>query len=130
MGLGAGALALLICCGGGGTALVALSVSSIRATEEQGQAITDEYYGALVRREYGKAYDTLCDAVQRRESRAQFVRRVTDEPAVAAYRVGAVDPNTLTVPVEVTFSGGGQETQTVTLAPDQQTAGLEVCGVN
>ncbi|TDB71507.1 MULTISPECIES: hypothetical protein [unclassified Micromonospora] len=130
LGLGVGALALLICCGGGGTALVGLSVSSIRASEEQGHAIADEYYGALVRKEYGKAYDTLCDAVQRRESRSQFVRRVSDEPAVAGYRIGEVDPNTLTVPVEVTFSGGGRDTQTVTLAPDPQTAGLEVCGVN
>ncbi|MEV4493567.1 hypothetical protein AB0K04_26055 [Micromonospora coxensis] len=130
LGLGVGALALLICCGGGGTALVGLTVSSIQATEEQGEAITDAYYGALVRREYGKAYDALCDSAQRRESRSEFARRVQDEPAVASYRIGDVDPNTLTVPVDVTYSGGGRDVQTVTLTPDQQTAGLEVCGVN
>ncbi|MBQ0896416.1 hypothetical protein KBX37_25550 [Micromonospora sp. U56] len=130
LGLGVGALALLICCGGGGAAVLGLTVSSWQASEEQGHAITDAYYGALVRKEYGKAYDALCDQAQRRESRAEFTERVSDEPAVAAYRIGKVDPNALTVPVDVTFSGGVQDTQQVTLEPDQQTGGLEVCGVN
>ena len=130
LGLGVGALALLICCGGGGAALVGLTISNAQAIEEQGHAVTDAYYRALVRKEYGAAYDKLCDEEQRRESRAEFAQRAADEPAVAAYRVGEVDPNALTVPVDVTYSGGFQDTQQVTLAPDQQTGGMEVCGVN
>ena len=44
--------------------------------------------------------------------------------------MGEVDPQTLTVPVDVTLSGGERETQQVTLAADQQTGGMEVCGVS
>lgn len=130
LGLGVGALALLICCGGGGAAAVGLVVSNVQAIEEQGQAVTDDYYRALVAKEYGKAYDALCEDARRRESRGEFARRVAEEPAVASYRVGDVDPQTLTVPVDVTFSGGGRDTQQVTLAADQQTGGMEVCGVS
>ncbi|MEV0808679.1 hypothetical protein [Micromonospora sp. NPDC050200] len=129
LGLGVGALALLICCGGGGGALVGLIVSNVRATEEQGHAVTDAYYRALVHKEFGAAYDKLCDDARHRESRAEFTQRVAAEPAIAAYRVGKVDPNALTVPVNVTFSGGSQGTQEVTLAPDRQTGDMEVCGI-
>ncbi|MFF5171676.1 hypothetical protein ACFY3U_03455 [Micromonospora sp. NPDC000089] len=130
LGLGVGGLALLICCGGGGAAAVGLVVSNYQAVEEQGTSVTDGYYRALVEREYGKAYDKLCDDAQKRESRAEFAQRVSEEPAVAAYRVGRVDPNALTVPVDVTLSGGARETQRVTLAADPQTNGMEVCGVS
>ncbi|KWV32243.1 MULTISPECIES: Rv0361 family membrane protein [Micromonospora] len=130
LGLGVGALALVICCGGGGAAAVGLVVSNVQAIEEQGQAVTDDYYRALVDKQYGRAYEKLCDDARRRESRGEFTRRVAEEPAVASYRVGDVDPQTLTVPVDVTFSGGGRGTQQVTLAADQQTGGMEVCGVS
>ncbi|MGS2617628.1 Rv0361 family membrane protein [Micromonospora sp. LZ34] len=130
LGLGAGALAVLICCGGGGAAVVGLAVSGVQAVEEQGRTVSTDYYQALVERKYGQAYDQLCDDAQRRESRREFERRVAAEPQVAAYRVGEVDPSNLTVPVDVTFTGGRQERQQVVLGQDRQTGGLEVCGVN
>ncbi|MBM0239191.1 hypothetical protein JNW88_22315, partial [Micromonospora sp. ATA32] len=130
LGLGVGALAVLLCCGGGGAAIVGLAVSNVRAVEEQGRSVTGDYYQALVDRNYAKAYDKLCDDVQKRESRPEFERRVAAEPQVAAYQVGHVDTNSLTVPVDVTFTGGDRGTQQVTLAPDNQTGGMEVCGVS
>lgn len=130
LGLGVGALAVLLCCGGGGAAVVGLAVSNFQAIEEQGRAVTDDYYQALVEKDWSKAYDKLCDDAQRRESRPDFEQRVAAEPQVTGYRVGEVNPNTLTVPVDVTFSGGNQDTQQVTLGPDQQTGGMEVCGVS
>lgn len=130
LGLGAGALALLLCCGGGGAAVIGLAVTGVQAIDEQGRAVSTDYYQALVERKYGAAYDQLCDAAQRRESRREFERRVAAEPQVAAYRVGEVDPSNLTVPVDVTFTGGRQERQQVVLGQDRQTGGLEVCGVN
>ncbi|MEV4545459.1 hypothetical protein [Micromonospora echinaurantiaca] len=130
LGLGAGALAVLICCGGGGAAVVGLAVSGVQAIEEQGRTVSGDYYQALVERKFGAAYDQLCDDAQRRESRREFERRVAAEPQVAAYRVGEVDTTDLTVPVDVTFSGGRQERQQVILGQDRQTGGLEVCGVN
>lgn len=130
LGLGVGALAVLLCCGGGGAAVVGLAVSNVQAVEEQGRAVTDDYYQALVSKDWSKAYDQLCDDARRRESRQEFEQRVATEPQVSSYRVGEVDTQTLTVPVNVTLAGGKRESQTVTLAPDQQTGGMEVCGVS
>ncbi|GIJ35536.1 hypothetical protein Vse01_46840 [Micromonospora sediminimaris] len=130
LGLGAGALALLLCCGGGGTAVVGLLVSGVQAIEEQGRTVSGDYYRALADGEYGQAYDQLCEDARRRESRQEFERRSAAEPQISSYRVGEVDTTTLTVPVEVTYRGGGQERQQVVLAQDPQTGGMEVCGVN
>ncbi|MEV0003138.1 hypothetical protein AB0H28_12750 [Micromonospora sp. NPDC050980] len=130
LALGVGALAVLLCCGGGGAAIVGLAVSNVQAIGEQGRAVTDDYYQALVAREWSTAYDQLCDDVRRRESRSEFAQRVATEPQISGYRVGQVDTATLTVPVDVTLAGGRREAQTVTLAPDRQTGGMEVCGVS
>ncbi|MGC5032614.1 hypothetical protein [Micromonospora sp. DT229] len=130
LGLGAGALALVLCCGGGGAATVGLLISGVQAVEEQGRTVSGDYYRALADGEYGQAYDQLCDEIKRRESRQEFERRAAAEPQIVSYQVGKVDTTTLTVPVDVTFAGGGQERQQVILAQDQQTGGMEVCGVN
>lgn len=129
LGLGVGALALLLCCGGGGAAIVGLAVTNVQAIEEQGRSVTGHYYQALLEKKYAEAYDQLCDDAQRRESRPEFERRVAAEPQISGYRVGEVDTTTLTVPVDVTFTGGGRDNQQVTLAPDEQTGGMEVCGI-
>ncbi|MEV4467045.1 hypothetical protein AB0J51_25890 [Micromonospora echinofusca] len=130
LGLGAGALAVLLCCGGGGAAVVGLAVTGVQAVREQGRTVSTDYYQALVERKYGAAYDQLCDDAQRRESRREFERRVSAEPRIATFRVGDVDAVSLTVPVDVTYAGGQQDRQEVTLAQDQQTGGMEVCGVS
>ena len=111
-------------------AVVGLAVSNVQAVGEQGRAVTDDYYQALVAREWSKAYDQLCDDARRRESRPEFEQRVATEPQISGYRVGDVDTASLTVPVDVTLAGGRREAQTVTLAPDRQTGGMEVCGVS
>ncbi|RLK11953.1 hypothetical protein DER29_5223 [Micromonospora sp. M71_S20] len=130
LGLGAGALAVLLCCGGGGAAVVGLAVTGVQAVREQGRTVSTDYYQALVERKYGAAYDQLCDDAQRRESRREFERRVAAEPQIADFRVGDVDAVSLTVPVDVTYAGGRQDRQEVTLGQDQQTGGMEVCGVS
>ncbi|WP_091108061.1 hypothetical protein [Micromonospora citrea] len=130
LGLGAGALAVLLCCGGGGAAVVGLVVTGVQAVREQGHTVSTDYYQALVERKYGAAYDQLCDDAQRRESRGEFERRVAAEPQISAFRVGEVDATTLTVPVDVTYTGGRQDRQEVVLGQDRETGGMEVCGVN
>jgi hypothetical protein len=110
--------------------VVGLAVAGTQAIDEQAQAVTGDYYQALVDEDYGKAYDLLCDDAQSRESRPEFERRVTAEPEIATYDVGEVDTNNLTVPVDVTYDGGGQDVQQVTLAQDGNDGSLEVCGVS
>lgn len=104
-------------------------MSGVQAVREQGRTVSTDYYQALVDRDYAEAYDQLCDDAQRRESRSEFEQRVAVEPQVTAYRVGEVDTTNLTVPVDVTLEGGRRERQQVVLGQDQQTGGLEVCGI-
>jgi hypothetical protein len=130
IGLGVGALAVVLCCGGGGTAVVGLAVSGVQAIREQARTVTGDYYQALIERDYGRAYEQLCDDAQRRESRPEFERRASAEPQVSAFRVGEVDTTSLTVPVDVTLAGGDREQQQVRLGQDGQTGGVEVCGVS
>lgn len=130
LGIGAGALGVLLCCGGGGAAVVGLAVAGTQAIDEQGRAVTGDYYRALVDEKYGDAYDLLCRDLRQRESRPEFERRVTAEPEITSYRVGDVDLNALTVPVDVVFTGGGRDTQQVSLAQNGSTGQLEVCGVS
>lgn len=110
--------------------MVGLLVSGVQAIEEQGRTVSSDYYRALADGEYGQAYDQLCEDAKRRESRQEFERRAAAEPQIVSYRVGSVDTTTLTVPVDVTLAGGGQERQQVVLGQDQQTGAMEVCGVN
>ncbi|MEH1011850.1 hypothetical protein V6U90_01820 [Micromonospora sp. CPCC 206060] len=131
VGLGVGALAALLCCGGGTAAVVGLVVTGTEAVGEQARAVTGDYYQALSAEQYDKAYALLCDDVRSRESRGQFERRVAAEPQIASYRVGEPElTNEVTVPVQVTFAGGGTDDQRVELTQDRQTGSLEVCGVS
>ncbi|WP_025619914.1 hypothetical protein [Salinispora cortesiana] len=130
LGLGVGAVALALCCGGGGAAVVGFFVSTVQAFDEQGRAVSTDYYQALVKREYGAAYDQLCAQARRQESRREFERRAADGPQVTSFRIGELDQTNLTLPVEVTLSDGDRDRQRVNLKQNEQTGQLEVCGVS
>jgi hypothetical protein len=130
IGLGVAGLAVVLFCGGGAAALVGLVVAGGQAANEQARAVVGDYFAAVKDKQYGKAYDLLCDSDQSRESPAQFERRVAAQPEISAYRVG--EPSVagrVTVPVDVTYSGGKQDFQLISLAQDSGTGRLEVCGV-
>lgn len=130
LGLGVAALAVLLCCGGGAAALVGLAVTGTEAVNEQAQAVVGDYFDAVRERRYGRAYQLLCDDARRRESPAEFQERVSDGPTIISYRVGdAVLTNEITVPVEVTYSGGRQERLRASLAQDTGTGEFKICDV-
>lgn len=130
LGLGVAGLSVLLCCGAGAAALVGLAVAGSQAIDEQAGTVVGDYYAALRDRDYERAYDLLCDPLQQRESPQGFQARMASRPAVTGYRVG--DPSTMnevTVPVEVTYSGGTRASQQVTLRQDTRSGELEICGV-
>ncbi|GAB2954017.1 hypothetical protein GCM10027280_48090 [Micromonospora polyrhachis] len=131
IGLGVGALALVLCCGGGAVAVVGLAVSGTQAVDEQARTVVGDYFEALKNRRYSRAYDLLCDEDQRRESARDFQRRVSAEPGIAGYRVQqSMLTSEVVVPVDVTYTGGGQDNLRVTLTQDSKTGSFEVCGVS
>ncbi|HEY0696242.1 MAG TPA: hypothetical protein VGD43_00350, partial [Micromonospora sp.] len=88
VGLGIGALAVALCCGGGAVALVGLAVAGGQAVNEQSRAVVGDYFDALADEDYSRAYTLLCDADQQRETPGEFQRRVSAEPEVASYEIG------------------------------------------
>lgn len=128
LALGVAGLAAVLCCGAGGTALVGLLITSTEAFNEQVEAVAGDYYDAVADKRYQEAYDLLCDDLRDSESAQRFAERMSREP-IRSYRVGdariAAD---LTVPVDLTYADGDQETVEVTMAQDTGTGDLEVCG--
>lgn len=129
LGLGVAALAVVLCCGAGGTALVGLIVTQTEALNEQGQTIVGDYFDALSEGAYEDAYDLLCDELQEDETPQQFAARVSREPKITSYELGEVALPTLTLPADVTYAGGSRETLEVSLAQDTGTGRFEVCGI-
>lgn len=130
LGLGVAALAVVICCGGGVIALAGLMVAGTEAVNEQARAVVGEYFEAVRDRQYGRAYQLLCDDARRRESPAEFEDRVAAELDITAYRVGDVAlTDEIAVPVEVTYAGGRRDSLRASLAQDPDTAEFKVCDV-
>lgn len=131
LGLGVAALAVVLCCGGGAFAFAGLLVTSAQAMNEQAQAVVGDYFEAVRDRQYGKAYQLLCDDARRRESPAEFEQRVAAGPDISAYRVGDVAlTNEITVPVEVTYTSGRRDDLRVSLVQDPDTAALRICRIS
>jgi hypothetical protein len=133
LGLGAAALAVVLFCGGGTAALIGFSVASSQATREQARTVVAEYLDAVRRDDFGKAYDLLCERVQRQESRPAFEGRVRAEPEISSYRIGQLagnnQVNQVNVPVDVMYAGDGQRRLTFLLIA-QAAAGLRICGIS
>jgi hypothetical protein len=129
LSLGVASLAVLLCCGAGGTALVGLVITQAESLNEQADTIVGEYFDALGAQRYADAYKLLCNDLQRHESQADFTARVSREPRITAYDVGDVNLTDLTVPADVTYATGGRDRLEITLAQDSGTGQFEVCGI-
>lgn len=131
LGLGAGGLALVLCCIGGLVGIGGLMVTTVQAINEQAQKTVGSYLDALRAEEYDDAYDLLCDSVQGEESKEEFASRVASEPRVASFQLS--DPeiaNRIIVPARIQFADGDADTLRFVLERDNQTGTFEVCGLD
>jgi hypothetical protein len=129
IGLGVAGLALLLCCGGGAAAIVGLMVTTTRALNEQAQTVVGDYLDAVGEGKYARAYQLLCDKAQRDESQDQFAERVSREPDIVSYRLHDLQITGPTLPVDVRYANGTEDTVRFLLAQDRKTGEFEVCGV-
>jgi hypothetical protein len=131
LGLGAAGLVAVLCCGGGIAAVVGLLLVGTRAINEQARVVVTEYLDAVSDEQWDKAYNLLCNDLQRQENRAAFQRRVEDEPTIESFRVEQADllgdSGDVIVPVDVTYTTGNRDTLRFTMAQDGSTGQLEVC---
>ncbi|WP_328338500.1 Rv0361 family membrane protein [Micromonospora sp. NBC_00421] len=123
-------VAALLCCG-----VPAGSVYLYRkdTRDEPGiRAAADAYLSAVVRHDYNGAYDMLCAADRRRESRADWLDRPAAGYGVTGFRITDVTierpsetPTLRWVTAEVTYSD--QAPRTVHLNVEQQDGDWKVC---
>jgi hypothetical protein len=123
-------LALVLCCGGGTAAVVGLMVTGTQALNEQARAVVSDYINALKDDKFDEAYALLCDARQRTESEEEFTERVSQEPDIASYTLHDLQlTRDLSLPADVRYANGSQDSVRFLLAQDRRSGELEVCGV-
>jgi len=101
------------------------------ALNEQAHVVVGEYFAAVKAQRYAEAYNSQCQDVKDRESQAQFTQRITATAPIASYAVGDVDLASvdLSVPVKVTYTGGGTADLQVYLGQNRETGEFQVCGI-
>jgi hypothetical protein len=128
IGLGVGALVLVLCCGGGLFGVGVVLVNGTDQVKRQAANTVDQYYGALVTRDYEQAYGLLCPAITQGMSAEEFVTRERRNLHPVQYSVGAAElGNAIVVPTTVTYEGGAVTQRRIRV----QQAGsgtLKVCG--
>ncbi|MFJ8689798.1 Rv0361 family membrane protein [Micromonospora wenchangensis] len=121
---------VLLCCG---TPTGAVYLTRKDAREEPGiRAAADAYLSAVVRHDHNGAYDMLCAADRRRESRADWLDRPAAGYGVTGFRITDVTiersgdtPTRRWVTAEVTYSD--QAPRTVRLNVARQDGDWKVC---
>lgn len=128
---GLAAALLAACCGVGVTAFGGLLFTLVPAMNEQAQRAVGDYLDALIAGEWKQAYEQTCEEDQRAESLAAFTDRVS-QPRIESYELGELDladmqSETLQLPAEVRYAGGGRRQVTYPLVPDPEGGRLQVC---
>lgn len=127
-GLGIAGIVLVLCCGGGLTAIIGLVVTQVAATNEQSRAVVSRYLDALRDGEYDEAYEMLCDEEQEALTKDRFETRERSRKKISSYKIGEFDVYNESVPVEEAYSDGTSDRVNYFLKPDDSDATLEICG--
>lgn len=127
--LGLSSAAVLVACVLGMAGLGGVFYFAYQSLREQAQATVVDYLTALRDREYGQAYDLLCDSFQASTSREAFERSNRDGPAISSFDVGeATVAEEIVVPATIRYSNSTERTVRYVMFQDTATGGLEVCG--
>lgn len=127
-GLGIAGAILVLCCGGGLTAIIGLVVTQVAAANEQSRAVVGHYLSALRDDKYDEAYDLLCDEEQASLSQDRFETRERSRKKISSYQIGEFDVYDDSVPVREVYRDGTTDDVKYFLKPDSGDAKLEICG--
>jgi hypothetical protein len=126
-GIGIAAGVAVLVCGGGTAAIIGIGISATGSLQEHAEATVGDYLDAVRAKRYDEAYGLLCDDAQDDESPAEFRSRVSAEEAITRWTFGDLDFTTLTLPLDVTYTGGGTGELDAFLEQDTGTGELELC---
>lgn len=126
--LGIAGAALVLCCGGGITAIFGFGVAQVAALNEQSQVVMTRYLEAIQDEKYDEAYELLCDAQQEATTKDRFAARERARGDLKSFDIGEFDINTGKLPVTERYGSGSADQVTYVFANDPKTAQLEICG--
>ncbi|WP_157631593.1 hypothetical protein [Catelliglobosispora koreensis] len=126
--LGIAGAALVLCCGGGITAIFGFGVAQVAALNEQSQVVMTRYLEAIQDEKYDEAYELLCDAQQQATTKDRFAARERARGDLKSFDIGEFDINTGKLPVTERYGSGPSDQVTYVFANDPKTAQLEICG--
>jgi len=127
-GIGTGALALLLCGGGGLAVFIGMIVTGVRAAQDQTDVTMTRYIEALERGKFNDAYELVCDDLRGRYSLDEFQDLERETITSTGFSVGDLDAVTLTVPVRLDYADGDSRDVVYQLDQDATTGHFEVCG--
>lgn len=131
VGLGVGAAAIVLCFIGGIAGVIGLNVSYAASLNEQAKVAVADFLDALRAQEYGKAYRSQCDQLQKRQTETEF-RDTAGASRIEGYTLGDVkqeSDGTVVMPVDLDLAGGQTAAWQIALNQDDETGELEVCGL-
>ncbi|GII24605.1 Rv0361 family membrane protein [Planosporangium mesophilum] len=129
IGLGVGALVLVLCCVGGLAGFGLLTVGGIRQLETQATEEVSGYLDALEAGDYDAAYSHLCSDLKRNLTSTEFAARQRDEPQIMSYRIQQPQVgNTVIVPAEVRYEDGTSALRRYEVRQEPGGQELRVCG--
>jgi hypothetical protein len=129
IGLGVGALAVILCCVGGVFGFGLLAVNTSKQLEANATEVVRGYLDALEGRDYDKAYSYLCPALTRRLSANEFAEQQQARPRPVDYRLGQPEiGSTVVVPADVSYSDGTTALRRYTLTQEAGSTDLHICG--
>lgn len=129
LGLGIGALVVLLVCGGGVAALVGFGTVAGRALNEQADVVIGAYIEDLQGRRWAEAYASLCADTKAVTSQAQFTSEAAADEPIRDFTVGDLPLTSvdLAVPVDVTYADGDTARLQAYLGQSRETGQFQVC---
>jgi hypothetical protein len=129
IGLGVGALAVIVCCVGGVFGFGLLAVNTSKQLETNATEVVRGYLDALEGRDYDKAYSYLCPTLTKRLSANEFAEQQQVRPRPVDYQLGKPEiGSTVVVPANVSYSDGTAALRRYTLTQEAGSTDLHICG--
>lgn len=123
---------VFVCCVGSVGVFVGLALLGQRAFSDEARTAVTNYLKAVQQRDYGKAYDQLCEPLQRQISEAELAQVYSELPSIDSFTVDkpVASASSAAYEVNVTLhsADAGDHDQHFLVTQNQTTARFEVCG--
>jgi hypothetical protein len=128
IGLGAGALVLVLCCIGGLASFGLLLVGTDKQMQTKATQVVRGYLDAVQTGDYGTAYSYLCSSLKRQGTESEFAAAQAERPRLVAYVVHKPQiGNLIIVPADLRYEDGTSMPRRFELKQESGSQELRIC---